>query len=96
MTMSRYAYDYSLAPARPTGWRAAFTSITVVGTVMAVSAISGALVTLQLFAAPAQDVAVPRVAAAFSVAPPRSRSPHMSSRWLPRPPRARRHGNQSR
>ncbi|HEY1545158.1 MAG TPA: hypothetical protein VGG01_22395 [Xanthobacteraceae bacterium] len=51
--MSRYAYDYSLTPARPTGWRATFTTITVVGTVMAVSAISGALVTLDLFGAPA-------------------------------------------
>jgi hypothetical protein len=69
MTMSRYAYDYSLSPARPTGWRGTLTSMTVVGTVMAVSAISGALVTLQLFASPAQDAAVPRrVAAAFSVA----------------------------
>jgi hypothetical protein len=69
MTMSRYAYDYSLSPARPTGWRATFASITVVGTVMAISAISGALVTLQLFASPAQDAPRPRVAAGFSVVP---------------------------
>jgi len=67
MTMSRYAYDYSLTPARPTGWRATLTTITVVGTVMAVSAVSGALVTLQLFAAPAKDMAAPRIAAASPV-----------------------------
>jgi hypothetical protein len=69
MTMSRYAYDYSLAPVRPTGWRATLTTIMVVGTVMAVSAVSGVVVTLQLFASPAQDVAVPRVAAVAPVTP---------------------------
>jgi hypothetical protein len=69
MTMSRYAYNYDLTSSRPSGWRAALTSMTVVGTVMAVSAISGAIVTLQLFATPAQSGATPRVAAATRVVP---------------------------
>jgi hypothetical protein len=69
MNMSRYAYDYSLTPARATGWRAALTSMTVVGTVMAVSAISGAFVTVQLFAAPAQPRVVRQVAALVPPAP---------------------------
>ena len=68
MTMSRYAYDYSLTPVRPTGWRATFATVTVVGTVMAVSAISGALVTLQLFASTPPTV-TPPVATASAVAP---------------------------
>jgi len=63
MTMSRYAYDYSLTPARPTGWRATLATITVVGTVMAISGISGALVTLHLFTSQDPAVAAPRVAA---------------------------------
>jgi hypothetical protein len=69
MTMSRYAYDYSLTPARPTGWRATLTNITVVGTVIAVSTISGALVTLQLFASPAPAMVAPQVVAAIPVQP---------------------------
>ncbi len=66
--MSRYAYDYSLNPARPTRWGSTLTSIIVVGTVMAVSATSGALVTLQLLASP-RDVVLPHVAAAIPPAP---------------------------
>jgi hypothetical protein len=48
--MSRYAYDYSLTPARPTGWRSVVTRGVTVATIVAVSAISGAVVTLDLFA----------------------------------------------
>lgn len=46
--MSRYGYDYSITPNRPSGWRSAFTSILLIGTVVAVSAVSGAVVTLDL------------------------------------------------
>ena len=69
MLMSRYAYDYSLSPARPTGWRGTLAGMTVVGTVIAVSAVSGALVTLQLFGAPTPAVVTPRLVAAAPVAP---------------------------
>jgi len=68
MHMSRYAYDYSLSPARPTGWRGTLASITVVGTVIAVSTISGVLVTLQLFAStPPAAAVMPQVATTSSV-----------------------------
>ena len=68
--MSRYTYDYSLTPSRPSGWRAAFATITVVGTVMAVSAISGAYVTLDLFASTTPAVVTPQqVTAAIPVQP---------------------------
>jgi len=68
-SLSRYAYDYSLTPARPTGWRAALTNMAVFATVMAVSAISGAVVTLELVAAPAPVVVVTQAAAVPSTPP---------------------------
>jgi hypothetical protein len=64
--VSRYGYDYSLTPARPTGWRATFTNFTIFATVMAVSAISGVVVALELFASPAP----PAIVASAVVAPP--------------------------
>jgi hypothetical protein len=65
MPMPRYAYDYSLSPARATGLRGALAGITVVGTVIAVSAISGALVTLHLFGAQSTAGGAPRATAAM-------------------------------
>jgi hypothetical protein len=66
--MSRYGYDYSLTPRRPTGWRSALTNVLMVGTIVAVSAISGAVVTLQLFGQGTSAADSPAMAAA--TAPP--------------------------
>jgi type IV secretory pathway VirB10-like protein len=66
--MSRYGYDYSLTPSRPTGWRSALASVLTIGTVVAVSAISGAIVTLQLFGP--ETSAPDRPATAAATAPP--------------------------
>jgi hypothetical protein len=72
--MSRYGYDYSLTPSRPTGWHSAFTNILAIGTVVAVSAISAAIVTLQLFgpatSAPNGPATTAGPAMAAATAPP--------------------------
>jgi hypothetical protein len=47
--MSGYGYDYSLTPAR-SGWRSALTGFLTIVAVVAVSTISGAVVTLELIA----------------------------------------------
>src|SRR5580692_670629 len=67
--MSRYGYDYSLTPARPTGWRGVLTNTMVFATVTAVSVISGAVVTRELVAAPAPVVVVAQAAAVPSAPP---------------------------
>jgi hypothetical protein len=67
--MSRYGYDYSLTPARPTGWRGVLTNTMVFATVIAVSVISGAVVTRELVAAPAPVVVVSQAAAVPSAPP---------------------------
>ncbi len=46
--MSPYGYDYALTPSRSRGWRSGFTSILTVGTIAAISAVSGAVVALDL------------------------------------------------
>jgi hypothetical protein len=69
MRMSRYGYDYSLTPARPTGWRSVLTSVMTVATIVAVSAISGAVVTLDLLAPPSRPAETAPVIAAVNVAP---------------------------
>ena len=46
--MSRYAYGYSVAPARPTGWRSAFGNFLGVTAVVSLSVISGAVVSYEL------------------------------------------------
>jgi hypothetical protein len=61
--VSGYGYDYSLTPARPTGWRGALANITIFAIVMAVSAISGVVVTLDLFASSASPVVATTAAA---------------------------------
>jgi hypothetical protein len=62
--MSRYANDYLLAPARPSGWRRVFASVVAVTAIAAVSAISGGVVALELLAPDARDSAAPVLAAA--------------------------------
>lgn len=66
--VSCYGYDYSLTPARPTGWRGTVANITIFATVMAVSAISGVVVTLELFASSSPSSVV--VASATATPPP--------------------------
>jgi len=48
--MSGYEYAYSVTPARPTGWGSVLAGFVTVVTVVAVSGISGAVVTLELIA----------------------------------------------
>jgi hypothetical protein len=68
MAMSRYANDYSLTPARPTGWRPVLTSAVTIATIVAVSAISGAVVTLDLLAPPSRHAETAAASAAVTVA----------------------------
>jgi len=63
--MSRYRYDYALAPERPTGWRSALSNVFLVSTIVAVSAISGVVVALDLLA-PATPPEQPAIAAAVA------------------------------
>jgi hypothetical protein len=46
--MSRYGYDYSLTPSRSYGWRSLFRNALTIGAITAISAISGAVVVLDL------------------------------------------------
>jgi hypothetical protein len=74
-TPSRYGYDYSLTPARPTGWRGALANITMLVTVMAVSVISGAVVTRELFASSAPPAIVTPATAVLPPAPQAAAQP---------------------
>jgi hypothetical protein len=64
--MSRYTYGYSLAPARPTGWRSAFGNFIGVTAVVALSAISGVVVAYQLIGGDARFVSTPVSSAAVA------------------------------
>jgi len=70
--MSRYAYGYSVAPARPTGWRSAFGNFIGVTAVVLLSVISGAVVAYQLIGGDARFVSTPVSSAA--VAPTQARA----------------------
>jgi hypothetical protein len=48
--MSPYGYDYSLAPGASKGWHSRFATVMTVGAIVAISAISGAAVALNLLA----------------------------------------------
>jgi hypothetical protein len=72
--MSRYGYDYSLAPSRPSGWRSLFRNVLTIVAVAAISAISGAVVALDLLGggptvADRSTVVRPAQAASLHVAP---------------------------
>ena len=57
--MSGYAYDYTLAPVRPTGWRSVLTKVLAGGAVLAIAVISGAVVAIELIGpAPRASTAV--------------------------------------
>jgi len=68
--VSRYGYDYSLTPARPTGWRGTLANMTIFATVMAVSAISGAVVTREFFGSRAPSVVATAAPAPQAAAQP--------------------------
>ncbi len=62
--MSGYQYAFNVTPARPTGWRSFLTGFVTIMTVVAVSTVSGAMVTLELIAPrPPHANAPPAVAA---------------------------------
>ena len=71
--MSRYGYDYSLMPSRPTGWRSVFSNVLMVGAIAAVSAISGGVVALELLGPPTSAAGAPAITAA-AVAPAPARA----------------------
>jgi hypothetical protein len=85
--MSRYGYDYSLVTGRPQGWRSLFRNVLMVGTIVAISVVSGGVVALDLFGSgasvadrPAQVTAQPqpvsvRVARAVAPAQPAASAP---------------------
>jgi len=69
--MSRYTYGYSLAPARPTGWRSAFGNFIGVTAVVSLSVISGAVVAYNLIGGDARFVSTP--VSSTAVAPTQAR-----------------------
>ena len=71
--MSRYGYDYSFTPSRPSGWRSVLTNVLTVGTIVAVSAISGGVVALELLGSPTSVASAP-VMTASNVPPAPARA----------------------
>ena len=69
--MSRYTYGYSLAPARPTGWRSAFGNFIGVTAVVSLSVISGAVVAYNLIGGDARFFSTP--VSSTAVAPTQAR-----------------------
>ena len=70
--MSRYGYDYSFTPSRPSGWRSVLTNVLTVGTIVAVSAISGGVVALELLGSPTSASAPAMTAANVPPSPARA------------------------
>jgi len=69
--MSRYAYGYSVAPTRPTGWRSAFGNFIGVTAVVSLSVISGAVVAYNLIGGDARFFSTP--VSSTAVAPTQAR-----------------------
>src|SRR5690242_11172274 len=81
--MSPYGYDYSLAPRASTGWRSRFTTVLTVSAIVAISAVSGAAVTINLLgsgAAPAERPAI------FAMHAPAATAPVVAPKVTPAPP----------
>ena len=76
--MSGYAYDYSLTPARPAGWRSVLSGFLAATALVAVSTISGAVVTLELLA-PSPRVEVGSSATAAVIVPVTPSTQQMSA-----------------
>jgi hypothetical protein len=73
--MSRYAYGYSVAPARPTGWRSALGNFIGMTAVVLLSAISGVVVAYELIGGDARFSSAPASSAAVASAPARVQAP---------------------
>jgi hypothetical protein len=73
--MSRYTYGYSLAPARPTGWRSAFGNFIGVTAVVSLSVISGAVVAYELIGGDARFFSTPVSSTAVAPAQARVETP---------------------
>ena len=73
--MSRYAYGYSVAPARPTGWRSAVGNFIGMTAVVLLSAISGVVVAYELIGGDARFSSAPASSAAVASAPARVQAP---------------------
>jgi hypothetical protein len=73
--MSRYTYGYSLAPARPTGWRSAFGNFIGVTAVVSLSVISGAVVAYNLIGGDARFFSTPVSSTAVAPAQARVETP---------------------
>ena len=73
--MSRYTYGYSLAPARPTGWRSAFGNFIGVTAVVSLSVISGAVVAYNLIGGDARFFSTPVSSTAVAPAQARAETP---------------------
>ena len=66
--MSRYAYGYSVVPARPRGWRSALGSFVGVSAIVLLSGISGAVVAFNLIGGDARVIPTPVSTAAVAPA----------------------------
>ncbi len=83
--MSRYGYEYSLTPSRPTGWRNALSNVLMVGTIVAVSAISGAVGSVELMGPSTSAANAPTVTAKTVPAPVLARPPIVAVNTAPAP-----------
>jgi hypothetical protein len=81
--MSRYAYGYSVAPTRPTGWRSAFGNFIGVTAVVLLSVISGAVVSYELIGGDARFVSTPVSSAAVAPTQARVEAPVQAPVKLP-------------
>jgi hypothetical protein len=81
--MSRYTYGYSLAPARPTGWRSAFGNFIGVTAVVSLSVISGAVVAYNLIGGDARFFSTPVSSTAVAPAQARVETPVQAPVKLP-------------
>ena len=86
--MSRYGYDYALAPSRSTGWRSGLANVLTIVAIAAISAISGGAVALNLLGpgrteadrpvttvTHARPASVPVARAVTPATPPAARAP---------------------
>ena len=81
--MSPYGYDYSLAPRASTGWRSRFTTVLTVSAIVAISAVSGAAVTINLLGSGATPAERPAI---FAMHAPAATAPVVAPRVTPAPP----------
>ena len=81
--MSPYGYDYSLAPRASTGLRSRLTTVLTVTAIVAISAVSGAAVTLNLLGSPSAPAERPAI---FAMHAPAASPPVVAQTARPAPP----------